>query len=195
MEAKVSEILENVLGLLGLEGSFEVTENDKDVTVTIDTDDAGRLIGYKGETLDALQLLVNLMASKQMGEEGFKRVMVDVSGWRKNKEDDLEGRAKEWAQEVLETQKEIALDPMPSWQRRIVHLVIEETEGIESESVGDGRDRHLVIRPAGSAKAQAETPSDDKEEEPSGEAPAEEVVEETTESPEEVPAEEQEDKA
>ncbi len=152
MEARVSEILENVLGLLGLEGSFEVTENEKDVTVVIETDDAGRLIGYKGETLDALQLLVNLMASKNAPEGEFKRVMIDVGGWRKNKEEDLESRAKEWAEEVIETQKEIALDPMPSWQRRIVHLVIEATEGVESESMGDGRDRHLVIRPAGSIK-------------------------------------------
>jgi len=145
METKVSEILENILGLLALEGSFEVVEGPEEVVVTIETTDPGRLIGFKGETLDALQLIVNQVLSRQNPEE-YKRVVVDVEGWRKNKEGDLERRARAWAQEVQESGKEIELDPMPSWQRRIVHMVISEMEGIESESMGEGRDRHLVIK-------------------------------------------------
>ncbi|MDO8638907.1 MAG: R3H domain-containing nucleic acid-binding protein [Candidatus Daviesbacteria bacterium] len=148
MEQKVSEILENILGLLALEGSFEVVENPEEVNVTIETTDPGRLIGFRGETLDSLQLIVNLILSRQINdEEKFKRVIIDVEGWRKNKEEDLGRRAGAWAKEVLETGKEIELEPMPSWQRRIVHMVISETKGVESESIGDGRDRHLVIRP------------------------------------------------
>jgi len=148
MEQKVSEILENILGLLALEGSFEVVENPEEVNVTIETTDPGRLIGFRGETLDSLQLIVNLILSRQINdEEKFKRVVIDVEGWRKNKEEDLQRRAEAWGKEVLETGKEMALEPMPSWQRRIVHMVISETKGVESESMGDGRDRHLIIRP------------------------------------------------
>ncbi|MDO8639175.1 MAG: R3H domain-containing nucleic acid-binding protein [Candidatus Daviesbacteria bacterium] len=148
MEQKVSEILENILGLLALEGSFEVVENPEDVRVTIQTTDPGRLIGFRGETLDSLQLIVNLILSRQINnEEEFKRVIIDVEGWRKNKEEDLGRRAEGWAKEVLESGKEIELEPMPSWQRRIIHMVISETTGIESESIGEGRDRHLIIRP------------------------------------------------
>ncbi len=148
MEQKVSEILENILGLLALEGSFEVVENPEEVNVTIQTTDPGRLIGFRGETLDSLQLIVNLILSRQINnKEEFKRVIIDVEGWRKNKEEDLERRAVNWAKEVLESGKEIELEPMPSWQRRIIHMVISETEGVESESIGEGRDRHLVIRP------------------------------------------------
>ncbi|MDO8570856.1 MAG: R3H domain-containing nucleic acid-binding protein [Candidatus Daviesbacteria bacterium] len=148
MEQKVSEILENILGLLALEGSFEVVENPEEVSVTIETTDPGRLIGFRGETLDSLQLIVNLILSRQISdEEKFKRVVIDVEGWRKNKEADLQRRAEDWGKEVLETGKEIELEPMPSWQRRIVHMVISETKGVESESMGDGRDRHLVLRP------------------------------------------------
>lgn len=147
MEAKVSEILENILGLMALEGSFEVTEGPEEVLVSIETNDAGRLIGFKGETLDALQLLVNLIANKGM-EDSYKRVVVDVAGWRKSKEGDLERRARSWANEAKESGKEIELDPMPSWQRRIVHMVVSDVEGVESESLGEGRERHLVIKPA-----------------------------------------------
>lgn len=145
MEQTVSEILENVLGLLGLEGSFEVVEGPEEVEVTIDANDPGRLIGFRGETLDALQLIINLIVSKQVEEGKYKRVIVDVGGWRKNKEADLERRARNWVEEVKETGHPIELDPMPSWQRRIVHMIVSESEGVVSESVGEGKDRHLVL--------------------------------------------------
>lgn len=147
MEAKVSEVLENILGMLALEGSFEVIEGPEEVTVTIEANDAGRLIGFKGDNLDALQLIVNQMISRKYPDE-YKRVVIDVGGWRKNKEGELEAQARRWAEEVLENGQQIELDPMPSWQRRIVHLVLEEVEGVESESLGEGRERHLVIKPS-----------------------------------------------
>ncbi len=143
MENKVAEVLEQLLGMLSLEGSFDIEETDEAVFVSIETDDAGRLIGHQGETLTALQQILNQIMFRQVEEP--KRVILDVSGWRKNKEADLESRAKAWAEEVLETKQPMDLEPMPSWQRRIVHLVIENTPGLKSESVGDGPDRHLVI--------------------------------------------------
>lgn len=153
MEDRVSEILENILGLLELEGSFEVVENPEEIEVAIEATDPGRLIGVRGETLDALQLIVNQILSRQLEvenkkEESFKRVVIDVKGWRKSKEEDLANRAKEWAKDVLESAKELELDPMPSWQRRIIHMTISEAEGVESESIGEGYSRHLVIKPA-----------------------------------------------
>lgn len=151
METQVSEILENILGLLALEGSFEVVEGPEEVNVSIDTKDPGRLIGFKGETLDALQLLVNLITLRQSSTKehlGPKRVIVDVVGWRKNKEADLERRARNWAGEVLESGSILELEPMPAWQRRIVHLIVSETEGVDSESVGEGKERHLVLKPS-----------------------------------------------
>ncbi|MFH0937359.1 MAG: R3H domain-containing nucleic acid-binding protein [Candidatus Daviesbacteria bacterium] len=148
MESKVSEILENILGLLNLEGSFEVVEEEDQVRVSVESNDPGRLIGFRGETLDALQLIVNLILSRQLKEgEAFKRVVIDVSGWRQNKEADLNKRAIEWISEVKETGKELELEPMPSWQRRIIHIAVGENSEVESESIGEGRERHLVIRP------------------------------------------------
>lgn len=147
IEEKVSEILENILGLLGLEGSFEIEEKEDGVFISIEAADPGILIGRNGETLSSLQLLLNLIASRQIGEDS-KRIVVDVSSWRKSKEEELASRAKDWAQKVIETGEPMELNPMPAWQRRIVHLAVEETEGVKSESVGEGPERHLIISPA-----------------------------------------------
>lgn len=149
MEDKVSEILENILGLLGLEGSFEIEEKDEGVFVSIDAVDPGILIGRNGETLASLQLILNLIASRQMPGEDLKRIVVDVSSWRKSKEEELAHKARSWAAKVLESSQSLELEPMPAWQRRIVHITIEETEGVKSESIGEGAERRLVISPDG----------------------------------------------
>lgn len=149
LEEKVSDVLENVLSLLSFEGSFDVEEKEEGVFVSIDTEDAGRLIGNSGETLQSLQLLVNLIVSKQIGNpEESKRVIIDVANWRKSKEEELAHKARMWAEKVIESKQPMELDPMPSWQRRIVHMTVENTEGVKSESAGEGRDRHLIISPA-----------------------------------------------
>lgn len=148
MEAKVSEILENILSLLSLEGSFEVEENDESIIASIDTEDAGRLIGRHGETLIALQLLVNQILTRQVKDEEFKKVIIDVASWRKSKEEELAHKARTWAEKVIETKEALALDPMPAWERRVVHITIEGTEGVVSESEGEGETRHIVIKPS-----------------------------------------------
>ena len=70
-----------------------------------------------------------------------------MAGWRKQKEEELRSHAQELGKQVLESGKELALEPMSAWQRRVVHMVISELSGLSSESVGEGRDRHIVIKP------------------------------------------------
>lgn len=146
MEEQLGEVLDNLLGMLLLEGSYEIEEMDENFLVSIETKDAGRLIGARGESLDSLQLLVNQMVARKVGEEGFKRVVVDVQGWRKQKEDELKKSAESWGKQVLESGQPMDLEPMAPWQRRIVHMVISEMKGLSSESAGEGRDRHIVIK-------------------------------------------------
>lgn len=147
MENKLSELLDNILGLLLLEGSYDIQEVADGFSVAIETEDAGRLIGFKGESLSALQLLINQIISKDQTDD-FKRVIIDVSGWRQNKESELAEKAKQWIEQVKESGQPMELEPMPSWQRRIVHMVVQESTGVESESIGEGRERHLVIKPS-----------------------------------------------
>ena len=146
MEKKLSDVLDNILGLLLLEGSYEIEEVEDNFTVSIETKDAGRLIGARGESLDGLQLLINQIMSKKAKEGEFKRVILDVEGWRKQKMEELLERANEWGKQVLESGKEMEVEPQSSWQRRVVHTVISEMGGLTSESVGEGRDRHIVIK-------------------------------------------------
>ena len=105
MQQQLSEILDNILGLLLLEGSYDINEDENGFNVAIETKDAGRLIGARGESLEGLQLLVSqILARKlQTAEDSteFKRVIIDVMGWRKQKEDELVNRAKGWIEQVL----------------------------------------------------------------------------------------------
>lgn len=154
MEEKLSEVLDNLLGMLLLEGSYEIEEVDDNFTVSIETKDAGRLIGARGESLDALQLTINQLVARKIGENStgeFKRVVIDVEGWRKQKEAELIKSAESWGKQVLETKQPLELEPQSPWQRRIVHMTISEMPGLKSESMGEGRDRHIVINvlPAG----------------------------------------------
>lgn len=146
MQDKLSDILENILGLMLLEGSYDISEDEDGYHVEITTDDAGRIIGFRGESLSALQLIINQMITR--GSKEYKRVVLDVVGWKKQKEEELAEKAKYWASQVIESKQEMQLEPMPSWQRRIIHMVISETDGVESESVGEGKQRHLIIRPS-----------------------------------------------
>lgn len=153
MEEQLSEILDNILGMLLLEGSYEIEEKEDSFLVSIETKDAGRLIGVRGESLDALQLLVNQMLIRETGVtlkegEAFdgKRVVIDVEGWRKQKEEELIKNAQSWGKQVLESGKPMELEPQSPWQRRIIHMVVGEIEGLSTESVGEGRDRHIVIK-------------------------------------------------
>lgn len=149
MEERLSEVLDNLLGMLLLEGSYEIEEDEAGFLVSIDTKDAGRLIGARGESLEGLQLIVNQIMSRGMkdaGHEEFKRVILDVSGWRKQKEEELKSRAADLGKQVLSSGEDLELEPMPPWQRRVVHMVVQEIGGLSSESIGEGRDRHIVIK-------------------------------------------------
>ncbi|QQG43744.1 MAG: KH domain-containing protein [Candidatus Daviesbacteria bacterium] len=148
MQEQVSEILDNILGLLLLEGSYDIEENDEQLRVEIATPDAGRLIGFKGESLEGLQLLISLMMLKKNPDAKIKRVILDVAGWRKQKEENLAQQAQRWADQVISNGEAMELEPMSPWQRRIVHLALQDLKGIETESVGEGKERHLVIKPA-----------------------------------------------
>ena len=163
MEQKLSDVLDNILGLLLLEGSYEIEEIEDGFAVSIETKDAGRLIGVRGESLDALQLIINQIMYRKMGE-GFKRIILDVSGWRKQKEEELFKNAQDFGKQILETGKEMELEPQSAWQRRVIHTAIGEMEGLETESVGEGRDRHIVIRPAVAPKVKGKKAKVKKEE-------------------------------
>jgi spoIIIJ-associated protein len=109
----------------------------------IEGDDLGLLIGRRGETLQALQYLLNLMASRHLKQNVF--FTVDVEGYRQRREGTLMQLARRTADQVKRTQRAITLDPMPANERRIIHLALSEDRYVATASVGEGDNRKVSI--------------------------------------------------
>ncbi|MEK7175020.1 MAG: R3H domain-containing nucleic acid-binding protein [Patescibacteria group bacterium] len=126
--------------------SFEIDGDHIRINATVK--EAGFIIGRDGENLRALQYILGLMVSKKTeGALTPFNFIFDINDYNKEKEDYLTALAKNTAHTVLETKKTIGLEPMSSFERRIIHLVVEKIEGVASESVGEGEERRVVIKP------------------------------------------------
>lgn len=120
-----------------------------ELKITIDGDDAGTLIGHHGETLDALQYLAGLAASKSEKESGekshYSRISVDAESYRIKREETLRGVARRMANRVLKYKRNVTLEPMNPYERRIIHSEIQNIEGVTTHSVGVDSERRIVI--------------------------------------------------
>ena len=142
----IQQVAEELLKTLGIDATCEVAEADAEMaTVAISAEETGMLIGYHGETLEALQLLIALGAAKKSGE--FVRVSVEVGDYKKNREEWLKSLVEQTKQRVLDEGRSIALPNLKPWERRVVHLLLQEDEDVVSESMGEGRERTLTISP------------------------------------------------
>ena len=149
---KAVAYLENVLAGLGCEGlTFTVAETDDGAKISISGDDTGVIIGHRGETLDALQYLASLAATKK--GSGYYRVVLNIGNYRQKREKTLEGVAKKTAAQVLKTGRSRSLEPMNPYERRIIHTTVQTIEGVTSNSIGGGSARRVVISPDGERKA------------------------------------------
>ena len=108
-------------------------------------EDSGLLIGRRGQTLQALQFLVNLIVRKELGEN--VRVLLDVERYRQRRETSLRDMATKVAARVAQTNRSITLEPMPPADRRIVHTTLTDHPGVTTESMGVGDNRKVTISP------------------------------------------------
>jgi len=141
----IQETTEELLKLLGIGGDFEFTQTEEAVEINLNTEDSGIVIGYHGDTLESLQLILSLVLARKLGE--FKRVSVEVGEYKKKREEWLKNLAAETREKVLSENKEVYLSDLKSWERRVVHLMLQNDQGVVSESVGEGKDRVLVVKP------------------------------------------------
>lgn len=139
------ETIEEIFKSLSIEGDFEVEENDEGYDIKLETPDSGIVIGHHGDTLEALQIITSLVLSKKSGE--FKRVSVEVGDYKKNRSEYLTNLALQTKERVLSTKSEIYLPDLKSWERRIVHMLLADDKEVLSESIGEGKDRVLVVKP------------------------------------------------
>jgi spoIIIJ-associated protein len=142
---KQEKIIKSFFVSLGVDAGMEITEDEEAISVNLETEDTGMIIGYHGETLEALQLVLSLVLAKQNGE--FKRVSVEVGDYKKNRTEWLERLALDAKERALSQGKEVYLSELKSWERRVVHLFLQDDKEVTSESSGEGKDRVLVIKP------------------------------------------------
>jgi len=154
-DASIEEVavaaLEMILAHMGVQASVEpaATETDDEeepVQLNIRSDDPGTLsllIGRRGETLSALQLLVSLIVSKQTGSR--ERILVDAESYRLRREHNLRSMAERIAQQVRRSGHPVTLEAMPPNERRIIHMALSETTDIATESTGEGDQRRVVV--------------------------------------------------
>lgn len=148
LSTKTESLVNNILEMMGTKAkaTCELDEENKVLTVNVETqDETGLLIGRRGDTLNALQMVLGIITKQQTGE--WTRVEVNVGDYRQKQEDYLKNLAKETAQKVKETGEEQPIYNLTPAQRRVVHLKLSTDETVETESVGEGEERYLVVRP------------------------------------------------
>ena len=143
--AKAKAYLMNILKNLGVEeAEISVEADEEDVRISISCgDDYGSVIGRRGETLDAIQYLTRLVINR--GSEEYRRVSINVGNYREKRENTLRALARKNAAKVRKYGRNVVLEPMNPYERRIIHTTVQEIEGVTSYSVGTDAERRVVI--------------------------------------------------
>lgn len=150
---KAEKYIRSILEGMGVaEIGISVSEDDEGVVAQLDCgNDYGYIIGRRGETLDAIQYLTRLVINK--GTDGYKRVSINAGNYREKREETLRELAKKNSARVKKYGRNVTLDPMNPYERRIIHTTVQEIEGVDSHSVGSESDRRVVITLAEGFKA------------------------------------------
>lgn len=147
--AQVRGLLERMTRGIGVQCRIELQEESGDVVrATCSGRDLGLLIGKHGQTIDALQYLVNAIMSRG-GERPFE-VIVDAAGYRARRQASLESLAVRSAERALASEAAVELDPMTAVERKVVHVRLKDFGGVETSSEGTEPNRYVVISPSGS---------------------------------------------
>lgn len=144
-QKKIEAIITKLLTLVEVDGSFILEQDGEILNIILETKDTGMVIGYHGEGLEALQTMLGVMISKQVGR--FIRISVEVDGYKKNRTEYLEKLAQQTKERAITENKEQVLLSLKAWERRVVHMILQNDDQVTSESSGEGRDRVLVIKP------------------------------------------------
>lgn len=139
VEKFIKEFLKN----LGEEYKYEISIEKNEINVKIDGGNSGTLIGYRGETLNALQHILSLIANKYTSAK--VRVLLNVDGYKEKREKTLEELALKVSKTVIRTNKSITLEPMNAYERKIIHSKLQDMTDIRTHSIGEEPHRRIVI--------------------------------------------------
>lgn len=142
----MEQIIKNLLSFFNIDDAeIEINEADENLTnINIKTENGKILIGPNGNILKDLELLIRLLAQKN---NITKKIIVDINGYRKYREEQLKKLAKETAHKVIITKNPIKLPPMNAYERRIIHMELAINPNVTTESVGEEPNRYLIVKP------------------------------------------------
>jgi spoIIIJ-associated protein len=145
LAGEIRSLVERMASTLGVSCRVDVREADEGLTVTFVGGDLGVLIGRHGQTIDAIQYLVNAIVAKRVGER--VEVTVDAAGYRERRRAALEALAVRSARRAADSGQPVELDPMTAVERKVVHVRLKEFDGVETSSEGTEPNRFVVITP------------------------------------------------
>jgi spoIIIJ-associated protein len=143
---EVRGVLEKILGEMGVAGRVELREDDETLVATIAGRELGLVIGKHGQTIDAIQYLVNAIVWRGHGDDR-KAVVVDAAGYRERREATLGTLALRSAERVKASGRAVELDPMTAVERKVVHLHLKDVAGVSTRSEGTEPNRFVVVEP------------------------------------------------
>jgi spoIIIJ-associated protein len=148
LAGQVREVLERITDGLSMRCRIRLDEEEDMITASLSGGNLGLLIGKHGQTIDAIQYLVNAIVWRKMPERR-KEVVVDAAGYRERRRAALESLALRSAEEALASRSPVTLEPMTAVERKIVHIRLKELDGVETSSEGTEPNRAVVITPTG----------------------------------------------
>ena len=149
---KVREMLTNLLVKMDMEGSIkDIKEGESKVYVELKSkDSSGLIIGKKGKTLEALQFMINLMINNATGSE--KKIILDIEEYREKREKALKKMSRDMAFKVIKSGRPMTLEPMNPFERRLIHLSLQNDKRVTTKSEGQGIYRKIKISPSNSSR-------------------------------------------
>ena len=142
---RVEALLDEIVDALDLDAEVIVEETPDEIAARVEGEELGLLIGRRGQTIDAVQLVCYRVAFRGRGER--KRVSVDAAGYRERRRETVERQADRAADRALETGKEIELEPMSPTERKIIHDRLKDRSGLETFSEGEEPGRCVIVAP------------------------------------------------
>lgn len=141
---EIKTFIKNLSSLMGIEINSEVKVQEKNISILLVSNNNNILIGKDGKILNSLQLIMR-QTFNELNKFNFK-ITLDIGNYRAKKVKNLEREIKNICKEVINTKVEVKLDPMNSYERRIVHSIVSEFENLQSESFGEDPQRYTVIK-------------------------------------------------
>ena len=140
----ITEYIENLSKLLNLDITSEILNNNESFNITLVSDNNAILIGKEGKNLNAIQTILRQALKTEAGIN--LKISVDVGNYKLKKMKNIEIEVRKIAEEMEKSHLDVSLDPMNSYERRLVHNIINEYSNLTTESFGEGKDRHVVIK-------------------------------------------------